>query len=91
MTLLGSQEQVTDTTLRRASKLDALAQQSRAIFGFPADITDREAMDTKVFQTESVHRLSALAILNAGIHFIEELCIPGGQNLTTTFHMRTFW
>jgi hypothetical protein len=38
MTSLGSQEQVTDTaTLRRASNLDALAQQSRAISGSPGD------------------------------------------------------
>lgn len=59
-------------TARRAPELEALAADSRSIFGFPGDTTDRAAMAAMVAGIEAEHGPIALAFLNAGVYFIAE-------------------
>ena len=59
-------------TARRAAELAAMAGESRNIFGFPGDTTDRTAMAAMVPRIEAAHGPIALAFLNAGVYFIAE-------------------
>src|SRR3982074_260556 len=59
-------------TARRAAELEALASESRNIFSFPGDTTDRAAMAAMVCGIEAAHGPIALAFLNAGVAFIAE-------------------
>jgi short-subunit dehydrogenase len=60
------------TTARRAAELEALAAESRTIFTFPGDTTDRAAMAAMVADIEATRGPIALAFLNAGIYVITE-------------------
>ncbi len=59
-------------TARRAGELAAMAEESRSIFGFPGDTTDRAAMAAMVPRIEAEHGPIALAFLNAGVYFSAE-------------------
>ena len=60
-------------TARRQAELDALAAESPNIFPFPGDVTDRPAVAGLAAAIEAEHGPIALAFLNAGVYFADEV------------------